>query len=191
MTEYLTDAIVLDKEDVGEMDSLIYLYTKDLGKVIAKAKSSRKITSKLGGHLEPLNLVKVRLVEKKRLPNSRQGFQIVDALVIKRFLAGRLAPAFLTAKFLRVMKFIKEMTFEYQRDLQLWLLIKKILASPAADEKIIYRSLLKVMGFNPKFAECAECHRKEVRAFSSENQKFLCEKCFTALKIPKNEVVLI
>ena len=189
MNDYLVDAIVLDKENVGEMDSLVYLYTKDLGKVIAKVKSSRKITSKLGGHLEPLNLVKVRLVEKKRLPAGGQGFQVVDALAIKKFLVGRSAPAFLTAKFLRVMKFVKETTFECQADFKLWLLIKKILSSPAADEKIIYRSLLKVMGFNPKFAECANCRKKEVHVFLPEEQIFLCRKC--GGKISKDKVILI
>lgn len=180
MIEYLTDAFVLDKENAGEMDSLVYLYTKNLGKVIAKAKSSRKITSKLGGHLEPLNLVKIRLVEKN-------GFQVVDALAIKKFLAGK--PAFLIAKFLRIMKFIKEMTFECQTDFQLWLLLKKILTGPSADEKIIYRSLLKIMGFNPKFAECSQCRKKEATAFSPEEQKFLCRKC--AFKVPKNGIILI
>jgi DNA repair protein RecO len=172
MNEYLTDAVVLDKENAGELDSLIYLYTKDLGKVVAKAKSSRKITSKLSGHLEPLNLVKVRLVEKN-------GFQAVDALALKKF----------SAKFLRVAEFIKEMTFECQADLKLWLLIKKILAKPEIEEKIIYRSLLKALGFDPKFAECANCRKKEAYAFSPEEQKFLCRKC--SMKIPKNEVIFI
>ena len=45
MLEIATEAIVLDKEDLGEYDSRVFLYTKEFGKVGAKATSLRKITS--------------------------------------------------------------------------------------------------------------------------------------------------
>ena len=64
MTEHFTEA-----------DSLITFYTKDFGKVGAKAKGAKRIVSKLSAHLEPLNFVLVRLIEGR-------GFQIADALTI-------------------------------------------------------------------------------------------------------------
>ena len=67
MLELVTEAIVLDKEDVGEQDSRVFLYTKDFGKIGAKATSLRKITSKLAAHLEPLNYATVRLVSRGNL----------------------------------------------------------------------------------------------------------------------------
>ena len=59
-----------------EIDAQIVLYTRDFGKVLAKAKSARKMTSKLNGHLQPLNFINARLIEKT--PVGR--FQVVDAL---------------------------------------------------------------------------------------------------------------
>src|SRR3990170_8049430 len=73
MQEYLSDAVVLSREPSGELDLRISLFTKKFGKLVGKVKSARKITSKLSGHLEPGNLIKVRVIEKN-------GFQIADAL---------------------------------------------------------------------------------------------------------------
>ena len=53
MQEYVTDAIVLKKDPLGDLDGRYTLFTKRFGKIMAKAKSSRKITSKLAPHLEP------------------------------------------------------------------------------------------------------------------------------------------
>ncbi len=110
MKEYFTEAIVLDEENIGELDKFVYLYTEDLGLVRAKAKGVRRITSKRAGHLQPLKLVKVRLVEKN-------GLQVVDALTSDR------APK--TETNLALLRFVKEMTFEFQKDRKIWLLLKK------------------------------------------------------------------
>ena len=73
MQEYVTDAIVLKKDPLGDLDGRYTLFTKRFGKIIAKAKSSRKITSKLASHLEPGIVTKVRLIETK-------GTKLIDAL---------------------------------------------------------------------------------------------------------------
>lgn len=57
MIEYLTKAIVLTKEPAGETDARVSVYTQDLGKIELVAKGLKKITSKFGHHLEPLNLI--------------------------------------------------------------------------------------------------------------------------------------
>ena len=44
-SEYYTQALVLAKEPTGESDSQVFLYTSDLGLVIAKAVGARKIVS--------------------------------------------------------------------------------------------------------------------------------------------------
>ncbi len=174
MTEYLTNALVLDIEDVGELDKAVYLFTKDLGKVRAKAKSARKITSKLSGHLQPLNFVKVRLVEKN-------GLQITDALVLDRVKSSQTA--------LAVLDFISVMTYEFQQDKHLWSLIKKIFQNLKNNKDISLRPLIEAFGFDPKFAKCSVCESKNIYYFSKTEQVFLCSKC--GLKVDKNELVLI
>jgi len=174
MTEYFTKALVLDQQDSGELDKSIYLYTEDLGKVVAKAKSIRKITSKLASQLQPLNFVRVRLVEKN-------GFQVVDALAFNKIKTSLLAFEFV--------QFIKEMTFELQPDRKFWLLIRKISQELKNNKKFSYKLLLKVLGFSPEFARCHVCASKFVPYFSKTEQVFLCQKC--AFKIDKNELILI
>ena len=174
MTEYFTKALVLDTENIGELDKLIYLYTEELGKVVAKAKSIRKITSKLAGHLQPLNFVRVRLVEKN-------GFQVVDALTFNR--------VEISNQTLAALQFIKEMTPELQPDKKLWLTIKKSFEDFKNNKKFSYKPLLEVLGFAQDFARCHVCGNKSVIYFSKTEQVFLCKRC--GLKIPRNEVILI
>lgn len=191
MAEYFTEAIVLDKKEVGDFDGLISLYTKDLGKVVAKARSIRKITSKLAGHLEPLNFVRVRLVEKN-------GFQVVDALAPRQKKKIR-ASIENFSKQLDLLQFIKDATYELQPDQHLWREIRKILSGDFNEKTIypvrnnisngVYRELLKILGFDPKFAECHHCGDKTIRYFSKTDQIFFCQKC--GGKIPKDEVILI
>ena len=65
MQEYVTEAVVLDAVPSAELDVRVSLFTKKFGKLVARAKSVKKITSKLAGHLEPGNVVKIRLFGEK------------------------------------------------------------------------------------------------------------------------------
>ena len=55
----------MKKMDIGEADALYALYTRDYGKVVARAAGIRKNEAKLRGHLEPLSLSSVRLISGK------------------------------------------------------------------------------------------------------------------------------
>ena len=155
MREYFTESLVLDKEPSGESDTRVFLYTQIFGKVIAKATSSRKITSKLAGHLEPLNLVKVRLIEKNSL-------QIADALKFDS----------LETKYLGILKLINETAAEYNPDSQLWSLIK--------NKNCAHDQILKVSGFDPVFALCANCGRAKPDYFVFKESSYLCRICLIA-----------
>ncbi len=166
MKEFLTEALVLGFEDLAEYDRVVSLYTKSLGKVLAKAKGARKITSKLIGHLQPLDFTRVRLIKKN-------GFQIVDALAFKKMERS--------LESLATVQFIKEMTPELQPDNDLWILLKN-------KNNVSGKDLLSVLGFNPAFAECANCNKKKPEFFLKTDQVFLCKRC--ASKTPENEVIL-
>lgn len=167
MKEILTEALVLDVEDSAEFDKIVSLYTKELGRVSAKARGARKITSKLNGHLQPLDFTRARLM-------GENNFQITDALAFKKMER--------TPESLAAVKFVKDMTFELQPDPDLWNLLKK-------NKKFSGKDLLKVLGFDPVYSECAVCAAKKPEFFSKTEQIFLCRRC--SLKIPKNEVILI
>lgn len=184
MTEYFTEAFVINKKDNGELDSSVVLYAQNLGRVTAKAKSLRKITSKLNGHLEPLNFVGCRLIEKN-------GFQIIDALTLYNNSHLR-KNELIYSQSLKLLQFVEAMTFDLQPDARFYAAIKKIFehfVDYKDKQKIIYFHLLKILGFDSTFALCARCQKKEVDFFKIDDHIFLCEKC--SLKVSEGEIVLI
>lgn len=180
MKEYFTEALVLDIQEKGEFDSSIIFYTRDFGRITARAKSIKKIISKSAGHLQPLNFANVRFIEKN-------GFQVIDALTSESCVKLKSNPDILT-KFLNIAKFIKDTTFDFHPDYRFWLAIKKVIGSDF-DEKTICRFLLKIMGFDPEFASCFACESKDIKFFLKNDHCFSCQKC--ALKAPEDEVILI
>ena len=60
--EKLVTAIVLKKQILGEIDELVTVYSKEAGKLRALAVSAKLPRSRLQPHLQPLNIVKLRLV---------------------------------------------------------------------------------------------------------------------------------
>lgn len=162
MEEYVTDAMVLKKEPSGEYDSRYVLFTKRFGKISAKAKSSRLITSKLAGHLEPGIMAKVRFIDKG-------STQIVDSLKSTRadispedlHLLGSLLP-------------------DMQADQELWSLL--------AHSSFSWNEILRVLGWDPRSALCALCHRK-ASWFFIPRQEFLCDACVS--KMGKSRVSYI
>ncbi len=154
MVEHYTKALVLDKEDLGDLDSRVYLYCKGIGKVSAKVKSARKITSKLAGHLEPGNFVDIRLIELG-------GFQAVDALS-----AGSLprAPRTMTA-----LRLIREMTADRDFDPELWEMIEK--------QELATGALLTCLGFSPQLARCGFCQQGDPSHFLIRDLEYSCHPC--------------
>lgn len=60
---YLTEGIVLKKENYRDFDCQYTIYTKKRGKVLAIAKGAKKITSKLNPHLEFFLIVNLMLAD--------------------------------------------------------------------------------------------------------------------------------
>lgn len=74
MTHTVTvDAIILKSYDVGEADRYCILLTKERGRIAARARSVRKLGSKMGGSLLPLQQCALQLRE------GSAGYMITDA----------------------------------------------------------------------------------------------------------------
>lgn len=165
MYEKCLDAIVIDREDAGEADSYVFLYTQELGKIKTKAKSVRKITSRLAAHLQPGDLSRVRLVGKSE---DSKFFQLVDALVVKRLGLP-----------LDILQFVKDLTLDNEPDEKLW----NVFLSGDAGK----RRILQVLGWDPEHAWCSYCDLKTVRYFSETSQSFACHSCIR--RVDQNEVL--
>lgn len=160
MHEYVTSAFVLDVVSAGEYDARVFLFTKELGRVVARARSLRKGNSKLAGHLQPLMISTVRLVQKN-------GFQIVDAL-LERNLAKDTEPKNIR-ELIAVARLILEMTSEGQAEPELWSLLQ--------EGDILSKRFLKVMGFDPEHAVCNQCCAKAPSSFILRDAIYVCQKC--------------
>lgn len=155
MREYLTEAIVLDRETAGETDARIFLYTKELGRIMARAKSAGFITSRLSGYLQPLRHILVRLIEKN-------GIQVVDALPV----VGAGTP---DAERVGLCQIVRSLTSEHHRDEALW--CELIASKPSA------LRLLTILGFDPRHATCHMCETKSPEYFSSRDAHYYCANC--------------
>lgn len=180
MTESFIEALVLDRREAGEYDTLVDLYTKEKGKITARAKSARKITSKLSPYLEPLNLIQARVLEGGENPAGRASFQIVDALGAERF------P--LTPQNLRLAALVNQLTFELDPDPRLFHVLRESFAGPvpygtgAGREGTAarYQGVLAVLGYDPTHAECGACG-KAPELFSPADMAFYCGACAAPL----------
>jgi recombinational DNA repair protein (RecF pathway) len=164
--EYISEAIVLTIESNGDLDCRAALFTKNFGKITAKVKSAKKITSKLRGHLEPGNLVISRFV----LKNS---FQLVDVLKQSK----------LNLDF-RDLYLLNKILPEMEEEQNLYLKLK--------NNDFNWMEILKILGWNPKEAKCFNCGSKNIYAFDIDSQDFFCEKCLlTISKNLKNELIYL
>lgn len=75
---YKTQGIILRSRESRAADRLYIIYTADYGKIAATARSAKKATSKLAGHLEPLTLSNLHVAQSTRL-DKIAGSQIVQS----------------------------------------------------------------------------------------------------------------
>ncbi|MEX0877411.1 MAG: DNA repair protein RecO [Candidatus Spechtbacterales bacterium] len=153
---YFTDAIVLGSRPTGEADELVSCYTRDFGKMIIKARSSKKITTKQGIFLHNPSIIRFNFVI------SRTGYIFSGIKSIK----GHPAISDNITALAYVMSFLQlcdKITYEGQKDEEMWELLCKVLrdASSVAEkdssreelwkaEKEWLISLLGILGLAPQ-----------------------------------------
>ncbi|MBI5221112.1 MAG: recombination protein O N-terminal domain-containing protein [Candidatus Liptonbacteria bacterium] len=167
MREYVTDAVVLAREPAGERDSLVTLWTEHFGKLAAKAKSARKITSKLSAHLEPGTILSVRLVERRT-----NGLIIADALRRGRARANTSD----LAKLERILA-------EHEPNDNLWLLL--------ATADFSWPEALRILGWDPMLATCDACGQPKPTCFHLARQIYSCTNCQSLWQMSQNELIYI
>lgn len=115
-----TKAIVLSQKNFRNHDALISFYSLDFGKVNLIARGLKKSSSKLAGHLEPLNLVDLMIIKGRERDYvgsaiSENSFLDIKGSYEKVILAGS------------GLKFLSDLTFEKQPDYNIFLLLNDFL----------------------------------------------------------------
>lgn len=178
MLEHYTTAIVLDIEDKGDLDAITTLYTKDFGRIRAKAKSLKKITSKLAGHLVPGNIVQVRLIER----GDGGSFQVVDALSER--------PPRISIELMQFIAILNRISPPGLPDLGLWYESERAISQhdfgPAR-----YRRIFANLGMDLDSMVCAECGNPHIAYFVPGDVTFLCADSVKKSKIAEYEIVKI
>lgn len=154
---YKSPAIVLRQRKLGDTDKIITLYTADYGKVEAVAKGVRRVTSRLAGHVEPLNHGAYMFARGRNLDIITQA-QTIEAFQPLRDDLSRLSHALYAAELL------DRATEERAENFALYRLLLdtlRRLAQPG-DLDLILRffemSLLGQLGYQPELRRCANCH---------------------------------
>ena len=172
MDEFVTEALVLDKESVRETDARVFLYTKHIGGIAAKVTSARKMTAKLNAHVEPMTLTIVRLVKKN---NESQGYQLTDALTVDPLLLWK-KDAAMFRRGLGILALLRSEQFIESPDVELWELLTQIFCIAPDSNKNYHGMVLKALGFDPLFAQCASCGGRP-EYFYGTDQSFYCLRC--------------
>lgn len=68
MRTITVQAIILKRQNVGEADRILTVFTKETGKLRIRAKGVRKITSKRASHIEPLNKTALTIYKGAGMP---------------------------------------------------------------------------------------------------------------------------
>lgn len=177
MKEYFTEAIVLGARPIREHDRMVDLYTKSLGKVSVKVHGGRKILSKLSPHLDVLNLVKARLIQKKQ-------FTLADVITEDRFsLIRENSKRFSLG--LNLLFLLKSVLPDHSPDLAFWHHLSRALKKGSINGEFF----LKLLGYDPFLADCEVCREKDIRFFNLKNQSFFCLRC--GLKFKEKEVIFL
>jgi len=173
------EAVVLRHSDYGEADRLLWLYTRELGKVRAIAKGVRKPRSRKAGHLEPFTRVSLLMARGRDLFIVTQA-ETADAHLPLREDLVRMGYAYY------VVELLDRFTYEEGENRTLYRLLADTLArlsseaEPAFAVRYYEVRLLDLIGYRPQLFNCVKCGneiRPEDQYFSAAQGGILCPNC--------------
>lgn len=181
-----SSAIILNRSPYRESDSLVTVYTKDFGKLVLVARGTKKIRSKLAGHLEPISLADILIIKGK-------GFDYVGSALTQN--------AFLNLKddlnklyyVGRAFSWFNRLVREGESDERLFFLLERWLEMvdqylPEEFTKdngelffiFLALKLMAELGYKPEMYECLSCRRKiepGKNYFNLKNGGIVCGLC--------------
>jgi len=144
-----TEAIILKTDDLREVDRILTIYTKELGKIQVVARGVKKLESKLRYHLEPLSYSHLILIEGR-------NFRILkDAVLVNQFLSMREDLERIKIVY-KIIDLVDELIVGEERDEDIWNLLLKALeelnVGGLASHMVqnFQDNLLRLLGYDPK-----------------------------------------
>lgn len=173
-------AIILSRKDWGEADRLISSFSNENGKVKFVARGSRKLKSKMAGHIEPFSHGKYFLARGKSLDVLAGA----EAIIPNHKLIDNLN-LYKDASY--VCELVDLTQEENHADKELFALIQECLDTlpklSDPDRKIVLRyfeyKLLSRLGYRPNFFICKKCQQKliEKESYTGDFEGVFCDNC--------------
>lgn len=173
------EAVVLRHTDWGEADRMLWLFTREIGKVQVVAKGVRKPRSRKAGHLEPFTRVDLQLASGRDLfivtqAEAKDVYQALREDLVRVGYASY------------IIELLDRFTYEEGENIGLYRLLTETLSrlnsetQPAFAVRYYEIRLLDLVGFRPQLFHCVNCG-EEIRAvdqyFSFEKGGVFCPKC--------------
>lgn len=200
---YQTKAILIKMTPRGEGDVIVTLFSQDFGKFSVRARSLRKIKSKLRSASELFSLVSLRYVQ------GRYYKTLIDLEEIDNYPSLKSSPAKLKTAF-QISRTLDSLVHQQEQDRDIWELLltsfQQLADMPEESDdyfdfsnkhlirrywslKLVYHyffwHLINILGYQPELYDCALC-RKKLRPtklyFSFREGGVLCPACFQRLK---------
>lgn len=183
-THYRTQGIFLGKEDRGEADQVLTVFTKDFGKLEVLAKAVRKITSKLRSGAEIFYLSEIEFIQGKAHKT------LTDAILIDKFNGLRGEPEKLALAY-QVADAFDSLTSQEEKDEKIWDLLERAFQEldrcfkfQVSGSMIYYYflwNLFSLLGYQPELYSCPVCQKEllpETFWFVPQEGGVVCWQCF-------------
>jgi DNA repair protein RecO (recombination protein O) len=175
------EAIVLRHTDWGEADRLLWLFTREIGKVKVVAKGVRKPRSRKAGHLEPFTRVELLLAHGR-------DFLIVTQAEAKEAYLELRQDLVRVGYASYIVELLDRFTYEEGENFALYRLLSETLSrinietDPAFAVRYYEVRLLDLVGFRPQLLHCVNCGEEihaEDQFFSFKKGGVICPNCGT------------
>jgi DNA repair protein RecO (recombination protein O) len=176
---FRTEAVVLRRQDLGEADRLLSVFTPDYGKLRLVAKGVRRPRSRKAGHLEPLTRTSLLIARGRDLHIVTQAEAIETFPTLQRDL-GRLAQGSYAAEL------VDRFTWEEGESRALYRLLVETLGrldrgrDPFGVMRFFDLHLLETAGYRPELFRCLGCGseiRPQDQFFAPSLGGVLCPEC--------------
>jgi len=158
MSSYKTQAIIINRLNLGESDKILTLFSPDYGKIRAVAKGSRRTKSKFGGHTELFSLVELIISTGKNLDI------VSEANLLKNFLANspdidKVKSAYYFGEI--ISKLLPDGSANKEvYDLYLYCLNNINVTDIRLLQLVFIARILKNLGIYPELSNCVKCEQK-------------------------------
>ncbi|MDP1709433.1 MAG: DNA repair protein RecO, partial [Candidatus Komeilibacteria bacterium] len=181
MATYKTRAIILSSYPYREHDRIVTFFSADYGRMEARARGTRKLESKLAGHLEPF-------IETELLLARGRHWDILAGSRTVRPMALIRSQLELTAAASLCVEAVKLITKPLSAERAIWQELTRTLTiledegyslieKKGAAVAFLWK-LIALGGFTPELSRCIKCrHGVESGVFSCEGGGMLCPNC--------------